>query len=96
MKKRVAKIIGLALLAPVLAYAALTAAASGRARTGRIGGFREVQEAQEPFLYFAFTIGYFVASAALFYMLWREIAAFREWRRLQRGDHRLSGIIDSP
>jgi hypothetical protein len=94
MKQRIARIIGFAVFAPLATVAGVMAVYEGRARTGRLGGFREVQEASEPLLYLFFTIGYFVVSAFFFFMLWKEIVGLREWRRMQRGEHRLSGIID--
>lgn len=94
MKKRLARIVGLAVFAPFLAVAGVMAIYGGRANTGRFGGFREVQEAKEPLIYLIYTIGYFAVSALLFFMLWKEIAAFRAWRRFQKGEHRLLGVID--
>ena len=94
MRNRLSRIVGLAVLAPFLAAVGVMATYSGRASTGTFGGFRAVHEGKEPLLYLVYTIGYFAVSALLFFMLWKEIGAFREWRRGQKGRHRFSGVID--
>ena len=94
MKKRLSRIVGLAVLAPFVAVVGVMATYSGRASTGTFGGFRTVQAGKEPLLYLVYTIGYFAVSALLFFMLWKEIGALRKRRRVQEGGHRFSGVID--
>lgn len=93
MKKRVARIIGLSILAPLCFAAMIASFVDGRAFTGRLSGFRMVREREEPFLYWLYGIGGLVGGCFLLFLLWKEVMAFREWRRFERGKHRLSGII---
>ena len=94
MIKRLAKIAGLAILAPFLAFASVLAAYSGSAHTGIFGGLREIHEAKDPIHYLAYTVGYALVSCGLFFMLWKEVRAFREWRRHRNQPHKFSGVID--
>ncbi len=94
MTTRIARIIGLGILAPLFLVAAIAVFLDGRAFTGRLSGFRMVRESEEPFLFWLSGIGGLVGGCYLIFLLWKELMAFREWRRLERGEHRLSGIID--
>ncbi len=94
MRTRISRIIGLSILAPLCVVATIAVFLDGRAFTGRLSGFRMVRESEDPLLFWLSGIGCIVGCCYLIFLLWKELMAFREWRRFERGEHRLSGIID--
>jgi len=83
MKQRLARIITLAIFAPFLAAASIGTLVAGEAGTGRYGGFQVIKKSQEPVLYWLYALGGLVVSAIFLFTLWKEIAAFRAWRRFE-------------